>query len=140
MLIPGRYYAKDYSLAVQTRTTDKAISSTIENDCALPAIEEVEKNITPETKAIVICNPNNPTGYLYSKEELEKLADIVSRHNLYLITDEVYREFCYDGAKQFSAMNLKGIEQNVVMCDSVSKRYSMLGVRLGAVVTRNPDG
>jgi len=105
----------------------------------LPAVSEFEKCITPKTKAILICNPNNPTGYLYSKEELETLKEIVKKHDLYLFSDEVYREFCYDGAEHFSALNLKGIEENVVMLDSVSKRYSACGVRIGCVISRNKE-
>ena len=101
--------------------------------------EEIEKKIGPKTRGIIICNPNNPTGYLYSKEELFQLRDIVKKHDIYLFSDEVYREFCYDGATHFSAMNLEGIEQNVIMMDSVSKRYSECGVRIGALVTKNRE-
>ena len=111
----------------------------IENNFALPPISEIEKVITPHTKGIVIVNPNNPTGYLYSKEELEQLAVIVKKHDLYLYADEVYREFCYDGYKHFSTMQLAGIEQNVILLDSVSKRYSECGLRVGALVTRNKE-
>jgi aspartate aminotransferase len=139
ILCPEPFYANYNGFAVEAGVKIKPIRSTIDNDFALPAIEEFEKHIGPKTRAILICNPNNPTGYVYTREELEKLAEIVKKHNLYLITDEVYREFCYDGVKHFSAMNLKGVEQNVIMCDSVSKRYSMCGVRLGALVTRNRD-
>jgi aspartate aminotransferase len=139
ILIPEPFYANYNSFAMEAGVVIKPILSVIENDFALPPMEEFEKHITPKTKAILICNPNNPTGYLYSKEELERLRDIVKKHNLYLMSDEVYREFCYDGAKHFSAMNLEGIEQNVIMMDSVSKRYSMCGVRLGTLVTRNRD-
>ena len=115
----------------------KPISSTIANDFALPPMEEFERLITTRTKAILICNPNNPTGYVYSEQEYEQLKNIVLKHDLYLMADEVYREFCYDGTKCISVMNLKGVEQNVVMIDSVSKRYSMCGVRLGTLVSRN---
>ena len=139
ILCPEPFYANYNGFAVEAGVKIKPIRSTIENDFALPPMEEFEKHIGPKTRAVLICNPNNPTGYVYTKEELEKLAQIVKKHDLYLITDEVYREFCYDGVKHFSAMNLKGIEQNVIMCDSVSKRYSMCGVRLGALVTRNKD-
>lgn len=139
ILCPEPFYANYNGFAVEAGVKIKPIRSNIENDFALPAIEEFEKHIGPKTRAILICNPNNPTGYVYSREELEKLAGIVKKHDLYLITDEVYREFCYDGVEHFSAMNIKGIEQNVIMCDSVSKRYSMCGVRLGALVTRNRD-
>ena len=139
ILCPEPFYANYNGFAVESGVKIKPIRSTIGNDFALPAIEEFEKHIGPATRAILICNPNNPTGYVYTREELEKLAAIVKRHDLYLITDEVYREFCYDGVEHFSAMNIAGIEQNVIMCDSVSKRYSMCGVRLGALVTRNKD-
>lgn len=139
ILCPEPFYANYNGFAVEAGVTIKPIRSTIENDFALPPMEEFEKHIGPKTRAVLICNPNNPTGYVYTREELEKLAEIVKKHNLYLISDEVYREFCYDGVKQFSAMNLKGIEQNVIMADSVSKRYSMCGVRLGALVTRNKE-
>jgi len=105
----------------------------------LPPVEEIEKKITAKTKAIVICNPGNPTGYLYSKEELEQLASIVKKHDLFLFSDEVYREFCYEGAVPFSTMNLEGIDDNVIMIDSVSKRYSMCGARIGTLVTRNKE-
>ena len=105
----------------------------------MPPIEEFENAITEKTKAILICNPGNPTGYLYTKEELETLRKIVLKHDLYLFSDEVYREFCYDGREVTSSMNLEGLEQNVVMVDSVSKRYSACGVRVGALITRNKD-
>ena len=115
------------------------ISSSIESGFALPKIEEFEKNITSKTKAILICNPGNPTGYLYSQEELNKLRDIVKKHDLYLFADEVYREFCYDGKEHHSLLNLEGIEDNVIVVDSVSKRYSMCGVRIGAMISRNKE-
>ena len=99
----------------------------------------MKKRSPPKTKGIIICNPNNPTGYLYSKEELLHLRDIVKKHDLFLFSDEVYREFCYDGAEHFSAMNLEGIENNVIMLDSVSKRYSECGVRIGALITKNKE-
>ena len=102
----------------------------------MPPIEDFEKVITPKTKAVIICNPNNPTGYLYSREELEKLKDICLKHDLYLFSDEAYREFCYDG-EYVSAMHLKGLEQHVVMMDTISKRYSACGARIGALVTKN---
>ena len=100
---------------------------------------EIEKKITKNTKGIIVCNPNNPTGYLYSKKELLHLREIVKEHDLFLFSDEAYREFCYDGAEHFSAMNLEGVENNVIMFDSVSKRYSECGVRIGAIVTKNKD-
>ncbi|HPI67716.1 MAG TPA: pyridoxal phosphate-dependent aminotransferase [Bacteroidales bacterium] len=115
------------------------VTSRIENDFALPPIFEIEKKITPKTKGIIICNPNNPTGYLYSREELKQIADIVKKYDLYLFSDESYREFCYDGASFFSSMNLKGIEENTVVIDSVSKRYSECGIRIGSLVSRNRE-
>ncbi|MCU4177619.1 pyridoxal phosphate-dependent aminotransferase [Carboxylicivirga sp. N1Y90] len=139
VIIPEPFYANYNGFAVSSGITVKPIQSSIEDGFALPAIEEFEKTITPATKAIVICNPNNPTGYLYSEEEMEQLRQIVEKHDLYLFSDEVYREFCYDGEKHISAMHLKGIENNVVMFDSVSKRYSECGVRIGAMVTKNKE-
>ena len=115
------------------------VTAKIEDAFALPPIEQIERKITEKTKAIVICNPGNPTGYLYSKEELERLRDIVQKHYLFLFADEVYREFCYDGAVPTSVINLSGIEQNVIMIDSVSKRYSMCGARIGALISRNKE-
>jgi aspartate aminotransferase len=115
------------------------IPSSIETGFALPPIKEFEKAITPKTKAIIICNPNNPTGYLYSKEELETLKSIVLKHDLFLFSDEVYREFCYDGKKHFSVMHLSGLDENVVLIDSVSKRYSACGVRIGALISKNKE-
>ncbi|MDE6218702.1 MAG: aminotransferase class I/II-fold pyridoxal phosphate-dependent enzyme, partial [Muribaculaceae bacterium] len=109
----------------------------IENGFAMPPIEEFEKAITPKTKAIMICNPNNPTGYVYTDEELQKLRDIVKRHDLFLFSDEVYREFCYTGGHAISALQLEGLEEQVVLIDSVSKRYNECGIRIGAIVTRN---
>ena len=139
VLIPEPFYANYNGFAVEAGVQVRTIPSSIENNFALPPIEEFDRHITPRTKAILICNPNNPTGYLYSQNELEQLRDIVLKHDMFLICDEVYREFCYDGAKHFSGMNLKGAEQNVIMIDSVSKRYSMCGVSLGALVTRNRE-
>lgn len=139
VIVPEPFYANYNGFAIQTGVVIKPITSSISNDFALPAIEEIEKLITPKTKGIVICNPNNPTGYLYSKEELFLLADIVKKHDLYLYSDEVYREFCYDGNTHFSVMNLPGLEQNVIMMDSVSKRYSMCGVRIGCMISKNKD-
>jgi len=137
VIIPEPFYANYNGFAVSAGVVVKPIRSSIEEGFALPAIEEFEKMITPKTKAIVICNPNNPTGYLYSQEEMDQLKQIVLKHELYLFSDEVYREFCYDGEKHISAMHLDGIENNVVMFDSVSKRYSECGVRIGALVTKN---
>ena len=137
VLVPEPFYANYNGFAMEAGVNIKPIFSTIENDFALPPMEEFERHITPRTKAILICNPNNPTGYLYSQEELDQLRDIVRRYDLFLLSDEVYREYCYDGHKHISVMNLEGIEDNVVMIDSVSKRYSMCGVRLGTLATRN---
>ncbi|MBK3518295.1 pyridoxal phosphate-dependent aminotransferase [Carboxylicivirga marina] len=137
VIIPEPFYANYNGFAVSAGVEVKPIRSSIEEGFALPAIEEFEKKITPKTKAIVICNPNNPTGYLYSQEEMDQLKQMVLKHDLYLFSDEVYREFCYDGEKHISAMHLEGIENNVVMFDSVSKRYSECGVRIGALVTKN---
>jgi aspartate aminotransferase len=132
------FYANYNGFAIEAGVTIVPVRSHIENDFALPPISEIEKKITSKTRAILICNPNNPTGSLYSREELNQLRDIVRKRDLFLFSDEVYREFCY-GADHFSAMNLEGIEQNVVMLDSVSKRYSMCGVRIGALITHNKD-
>ena len=139
VIIPEPFYANYNGFAVSAGVVVKPITSSIETDFALPAIEEFEKLITPKTKGIVICNPNNPTGYLYSEAELQQLKSLIEKYDLYLYSDEVYREFCYDGNTHFSAMNLIGIEQNVIMMDSVSKRYSMCGVRIGAMITKNKD-
>jgi aspartate aminotransferase len=139
IIIPEPFYANYNGFAVESGVIVKPISSSIENGFALPPIEEFEKLITPKTKAILICNPNNPTGYLYSKAELETLSEIIKKHDLFLLSDEVYREFCYDGNEHFSAMNLKEIEQNVVLLDSVSKRYSACGARIGTFITKNKE-
>ncbi len=137
VIIPEPFYANYNGFAISADVVVKPIVSTIKNDFALPPIEEIEKNIGPKTKGIVICNPNNPTGYLYSREELEKLAVLIKKYDLYLFADEVYREFCYDGFEHFSCMNLKGLEQHVILMDSVSKRYSMCGVRVGVMISKN---
>ena len=136
VIIPEPFYANYNGFAVAANVVVKPLTSYIENGFALPPVAEFEKLITPRTRAIVICNPNNPTGYLYSKEEMETLKDIVIRHNLYLFSDEAYRDFCYSGT-HISAMNLKGAENNVLMMDTISKRYSACGGRIGALVTRN---
>jgi aspartate aminotransferase len=138
-IVPEPFYANYYGFSLTAGMKIVPISSTIENGFALPPIEEFEKVITPRTKSIIICNPNNPTGYLYSQKELESLRDIVKKHDLFLFSDEVYREFCYDGLKHFSAMNLKGIEENVILVDSMSKRFSACGIRVGALVSHNKD-
>lgn len=139
VIIPEPFYANYNGFATMAGLNVKPITAKIEDGFALPPISEFEKRITDNTRAILICNPGNPTGTLYGKESLEALADIVKKYDLFLFADEVYREFCYDGAIPFSAMNLKGIEQNVVMVDSVSKRYSMCGARVGALVSRNKE-
>ena len=139
VIIPEPFYANYNGFAVMAGLTVVPVTAKIEEGFALPPIEEIEKKITSKTKAIVICNPGNPTGYLYSKEELEKLAEVIKKHDLFLFSDEVYREFCYDGAVPFSTMNLVGIDNNVIMIDSVSKRYSMCGARIGTLVTRNKE-
>ena len=139
VIIPEPFYANYNGFAIAAGLNVVPVTADIENRFALPPVEEIEKKITSKTKAIVICNPGNPTGYLYSQEELEKLRDIVKKHDLFLFADEVYREFCYDGATPFSVMNLEGIDNNVIMIDSVSKRYSMCGARIGAMVSKNKE-
>lgn len=139
VLVPEPFYANYNGFAYEAGVNLKPIFSTIDNDFALPPIDEFEKHITPATKAIMICNPNNPTGYLYSKQELESLGAIAKKYDLYIFSDEVYREFCYDGNEHFSVLNLVGLDKNVVMIDSVSKRYSMCGVRIGTLVSRNRE-
>lgn len=139
IIIPEPFYANYTAFAIMCGVKVKTVTSTIENGFALPPISEIEKQITPKTKGIVIINPNNPTGYLYTQEELEELAKIVKKYDLYLYSDEVYRRYCYDGLKHFSVMNLKGIEQNTILFDSMSKRYSECGIRVGAIITRNHE-
>lgn len=139
VIIPEPFYANYNGFATNAGIRVRPIISSIETGFALPPIEEFEKNITGKTKAILVCNPNNPTGYLYSKEEMELLRDIVKKHNLWLIADEVYREFTYDGKTHYSAMYLEGIEQNVILIDSVSKRYSACGARLGWLASKNKN-
>jgi aspartate aminotransferase len=139
VIIPEPFYANYNGFSTQASVKVVPIRSTIDTGFALPPISEFEKLITPRTKAILICNPNNPTGYLYTAAELESLRTLVQKYDLWLFSDEVYREFCYDGKKYFSVMHLKGIEQNVVMLDSVSKRYSACGARIGALVSRNKE-
>lgn len=138
VIIPEPFYANYNGFAVQAGVTVVPITSHIENGFALPSIDAFEKAITPKTKAIVVCNPNNPTGYLYTKEEMETLRDIVIKHDLYLFADEAYREFCYEG-DHISAMHLKGAEQNVILMDTISKRYSACGGRIGAFVSKNTN-
>jgi aspartate aminotransferase len=139
VITPEPFYANYNGFAISAGIKIVPVTSFIKNDFALPPIGDIEKKITSKTKGIIVCNPNNPTGYLYSKEELLHLRDIVKRHDLFLFSDEVYREFCYDGAEHFSAMKLEDIDENVIMLDSVSKRYSECGVRIGALITRNKE-
>lgn len=136
VIIPEPFYANYNGFAVAAGVKVVPITSHIENGFALPPIDEFEKKITPRTKAIVICNPNNPTGYLYSDAEMQQLKDIILKHNLYLFSDEAYREFCYEG-KHVSAMHLKGVDEHVIIMDTISKRYSACGGRIGAFVTKN---
>ncbi len=136
VIIPEPFYANYNGFAVEADVKVVPITSSIETGFALPPIEDFEKVITPRTKAIVICNPNNPTGYLYSAAEMETVKQIILKHNLYLFADEAYREFCYEGTHT-SAMHLKGVEDNVVLMDTISKRYSACGGRIGAFVTKN---
>ena len=136
VIIPEPFYANYNGFAVAAGVTVVPITSHIENGFALPPITDFEKVITPHTKAIVVCNPNNPTGYLYNREEMEALKTICLKHNLYLFSDEAYREFYY-GGEFISAMHLTGLEQNVILMDTISKRYSACGARLGAFVTKN---
>lgn len=139
VIIPEPFYANYISFAQTANAKIVPVTAHIEDGFALPPIAEFEKLITPKTKAILICNPSNPTGYLYSKEELETLRDIVLKHNLWLISDEVYREFVYGGQKHYSILQLDGMEQNAIVIDSVSKRYSLCGVRIGCVVSKNTE-
>ena len=139
VITPEPLYANYNGFAISAGVKIVPVTSHIKDDFALPPIKEIERKITPVTKGIIICNPNNPTGYLYSREELLHLREIVKEHDLYLFVDESYREFCYDGAEHFSAMKLNGIDQNVILLDSVSKRYSECGVRIGALITRNKE-
>ncbi|HOS49712.1 MAG TPA: pyridoxal phosphate-dependent aminotransferase, partial [Bacteroidia bacterium] len=139
IIVPEPYYANYNGFSTQASVIVKPIASTIESGFALPPISEFEKAITPRTKAILICNPSNPTGYLYSKEELMVLKELVIKYDLFLFADEVYREFCYDGKEYFSVMHLEGLEQNVVLMDSISKRYSACGARIGAIVSKNKE-
>jgi aspartate aminotransferase len=136
VIIPEPYYANYNGFAVQAGVKVLPITSYIETGFALPPISDFEKIITPKTKAIIICNPNNPTGYLYSREEMEALKEICLKHDLYLFSDEAYREFCYDG-EYISALHLQGLEEHVVLMDTISKRYSACGARIGAFITKN---
>lgn len=139
IIIPEPFYANYNGFAVSAAIKVVPINSTIDENFALPPIEAFEQAVTPRTKGIMICNPNNPTGYLYSKAELEVLRDICLKHDLFLFSDEAYREFCYDGQTHTSALQLEGLEQHAVLLDTISKRYSACGARIGALVTRNED-
>jgi aspartate aminotransferase len=139
IIIPEPFYANYNGFSTASGVKVVPVISTIDEGFALPPIAAFEKLITPKTKAILICNPGNPTGYLYSKEEIEQLAALVKKYDLFLIADEVYREFTYDGYVHYSIMNIPGIEQNAIMIDSVSKRYSMCGARIGCIVSKNKE-
>ncbi|MCH2194436.1 pyridoxal phosphate-dependent aminotransferase [Kordia sp.] len=139
VIIPEPFYANYNGFSTASGVKVVPVISKMEDNFALPPIEEFEKLISPKTKAILICNPGNPTGYLYSKEEIQKLAAIVKKHDLFLIADEVYREFAYDGLTHYSVMQEAGLEENAIVIDSVSKRYSMCGARIGCIVSKNKD-
>lgn len=139
IIIPEPFYANYNGFATASGVKVVPVISKIDNNFALPPIEEFEKLITPKTKAVLICNPGNPTGYLYSEAEIKKLAQLVKKHDLFLIADEVYREFTYDGASHYSIMEAPGLEKHAIMIDSVSKRYSMCGARIGCLVSRNKE-
>lgn len=139
IIIPEPFYANYNGFSRSADVIVKPVRSYIESGFALPSIEDFEKAITPKTKGIMICNPGNPTGYLYTKAELEALRDLVKKHDLFLLSDEVYREFCYDGKEYISVMHLSGIENNVILLDSISKRYSACGARIGALISKNKE-
>jgi len=139
IIIPEPFYANYNGFSVASGVKVVPVISTIDEGFALPPIADFEKLITPKTKAILICNPGNPTGYLYTQDEINQLAELVKKHDLFLIADEVYREFTYDSDKHYSVMNVPGIEQNAIMIDSVSKRYSMCGARIGCIVSKNKE-
>jgi aspartate aminotransferase len=139
VIIPEPFYANYNGFAIASGVKVVPVTSYIKNGFALPPVSEIEKMITPKTRGILICNPGNPTGYLYTKEELQIIRDIVAKHDLFLFADEVYREFVYDDKEHFSVMNLEGIDQNTILVDSVSKRYSMCGARIGAIVSKNKE-
>lgn len=139
VIIPEPFYANYNGFATSSGVDVVPVKSKLEDGFALPPISEFEKLITPKTKAILICNPGNPTGYLYTKDEIAQLAEIVKKHDLFLVADEVYREFVYDGAKHYSIMSVPGLEEYAIMIDSVSKRYSMCGARIGCIVSKNKE-
>lgn len=139
VIIPEPFYANYNGFATANGVVVKPITTIIENNFALPGVSEFEKLITEKTKAILICNPGNPTGYLYTQEEMDQLTALVLKHDLFLVADEVYREFAYDGREHYSVLNQKGLEQHAIMIDSVSKRYSMCGARIGCIVSKNKE-
>ena len=139
IIVTDPSYANSMAFAISAGAVVKSVKTNIEDGFRLPPVEEFEKQITPKTKAILICNPNNPTGYLYTRNEMRQIRDIVRKHNLFLFSDEVYRDFIYTKAPYISAFHLEGIEQNVVLIDSVSKRYSECGIRIGALITKNKE-
>ena len=139
IIVPEPAYANYMAFAISAGAKIVSVPSTIEEGFALPPVEKFEELITPRTKGILICNPNNPTGYLYTQREMNQLRDIVKKHDLFLYSDEVYREYCYTGAPYISAFHLKGIEEQVVLIDSVSKRYSECGIRIGALITKHKE-
>jgi len=139
IIIPEPFYANYNGFSTASGVKVVPVISTIDTGFALPPIADFEKLITPKTKSILICNPGNPTGYLYSKDEMQQLADLVKKHDLFLIADEVYREFTYDGDIHYSVMNIPGLEDHAIMIDSVSKRYSMCGARIGCIVSKNKE-
>jgi aspartate aminotransferase len=139
VITPEPFYANYNGFATTAGVKIIPVTSKIEDDFALPPVSEIEKKISSKTKGILICNPNNPTGYLYTEDEIRQLREIIIKHDLFLFSDEVYREFCYDGEKHFSAMHLEGVDYNVILLDSVSKRYSECGVRIGALISKNRD-
>ena len=139
IIIPEPFYANYNGFATAAGVKVKPIASSIENNFALPPISKFEDLITPKTKAILICNPGNPTGYLYSKEEIHQLADLVKKYNLFLVADEVYREFTYDGREHYSILQVEGLEEHAIVVDSVSKRYSMCGARIGCMISKNKE-
>lgn len=139
IIVPEPAYANYEAFAIVAGAVIKSIPATIDEGFSLPPVEEFEKLITAKTKGIMICNPNNPTGYLYTQAEMNAIRDLVKKYDLYLFSDEVYREFCYTGAPYISAFHLEGIEQHVILIDSVSKRYSECGIRIGALITKNEE-
>lgn len=139
IIVPEPAYANYMAFAISAGAVIKTVTSSIDEGFALPPVERFEELITPRTKGILICNPNNPTGYLYTQSEMNQLRDIVRKYDLFLFSDEVYREFCYTGAPYISAFHLKGIEEQVVLIDSVSKRYSECGIRIGAIITKHAE-